>query len=192
MATVMPDPAALTTESQLAALASRLLENRPGKTPVGLVELRDSMAIGDDPLGEAFCRLRSGETRRRQGAVYTPRAIVDAMVNWADQHAAESAPPVRIVDPGAGSGRFLLAAARKFPKASLVAIEIDPLAVLLLRANARLLGVENRLTVLEQDFRSVDLPLVKGATLFLGNPPYVRHHDISSNGRLGSPRTRPA
>ena len=100
------------------------------------------------------------------------------MVEWADQHAAKSSSPVRIVDPGAGSGRFLLAAARRFPKASLVAIEIDPLAVLLLRANARLLGVESRLTVLQNDFRAVNLPPVEGATLFLGNPPYVRHHDI--------------
>ena len=164
------------SERQLATVARDLLDAKAG---VGLARIRKSIASGGDPLGEAFCRLRSAETRRRHGAVYTPPAVVDAVVEWALHHAAQSAPPVRIVDPGAGSGRFVLAAARAFPRAALVAVEVDPLAILLLRANAKVLGVDDSLAVLAEDYRSVELEPVDGPTLFLGNPPYVRHHDIS-------------
>jgi len=34
----------------------------------------------EDPLGEAFRRLRAPEVRRETGATYTPELIVDAMV----------------------------------------------------------------------------------------------------------------
>lgn len=92
--------------------------------------------------------------------------------------AATEAPPARIVDPGAGSGRFLFAAARGFPEAALVAVETDPLAVLMLRAGAAVLGLTDRTTILAQDYRRITLPEVSGPTLFIGNPPYVRHHGI--------------
>ena len=81
-------------------------------------------------------------------------------------------------DPGAGSGRFLIAAARAFPEAELVAVEIDPLAVDILRANLRVCGFHDRATVIPKDYRVAVIPPIDGPTLFLGNPPYVRHHDI--------------
>ena len=56
--------------------------------------------------------------------------------------------PTRIVDPGAGSGRFVLAAGQAFPKARLVAVEMDPLAALMLRANLTVRGMAERATVL--------------------------------------------
>ena len=40
-------------------------------------ELREPIAAGEDPLGEAFCRLRAAERRRADGATYTPAPIVD-------------------------------------------------------------------------------------------------------------------
>ena len=97
------------------------------------------------------------------------------MLRWA----AGAGRPARVVDPGAGSGRFLLAAGRAFPEVALVAVETDPLAGLTLRANAAVLGMADRLTLLAADYRTVDLPDVDGPTLYVGNPPYVRHHDIA-------------
>lgn len=176
------------TESELAALAlhlagrgrittaeRQLVGNKRAAFASDIVEtVRTAILAGNDPLGSAFCRLRSPETRRATGAVYTPDAIVKSMVAWA----ASEGEPERVVDPGTGSGRFLLAAARAFPKAALVAVETDPLAVLMLRANAAILGVSDRLTVKLTDYRKVKLPKVDGPTLYIGNPPYVRHHDI--------------
>ena len=135
---------------------------------------RDQIRAGFDPLGEAFCRLRTPAERRPLGATYTSPEIVRAMVDWA----AANAVPVRIVDPGAGSGRFTLAAAKAFRRAQLVGVEIDPLAAVVLRAQLRAAGVHRRATVVVGDFRRLCLSAVAGPTLFIGNPPYVRHHQI--------------
>ncbi len=182
---------AIDSVSILAAVASALAE--PSAThsvpergliartrPVDASLLRLVRALikaGSDPLGEAFCRLRPAVDRRASGAIYTPAAIVRSMILWA----AEQGTPARIVDPGCGSGRFILAAARRFPRADLVAVDTDPLATLMLRANASVLGVADRLTIQCEDYRRITLPAIDGATLFIGNPPYVRHHDIDAD-----------
>ena len=157
-------------------LEQDLCRDAPAPSPERLEQMRFAIASGRDPLGDAFCGLRSAEARRRSGAVYTPEAIVRAMTAWASRESV----PARIVDPGAGSGRFLLAAAKAFPEAELVAVEIDPLAAFILRANAAALGVLNRLSLHITDYRATTLPEIDGPTLFIGNPPYVRHHDIAS------------
>lgn len=130
---------------------------------------------GHDPLGDAYCAIRTPAQRRPLGQTYTPQAIVRAMVAWADDRGA----PVRVVDPGAGSGRYLLAAAQQFPEASLHGSDIDPLATLMLRAGVAVLGLADRTTVHLGDYRDLALGHVEGPTLFLGNPPYVRHHQIA-------------
>lgn len=149
----------------------------PAVAPGRLDALRQAIRAGADPLGDAFTALRPPAQRRATGAVYTPPAIVQAMTAWLAAQAAEAG-PARIVDPGAGSGRFLLAAAAAFPAAQLVAVEADPLAALMLRANLQVQGCAARAAVLVQDYRSVRLPACSGATAFIGNPPYLRHHGI--------------
>ncbi len=134
---------------------------------------RNAILRGEDPLGEALCVLRSPVERRAMGATYTPSAIVSAMTTWAAQRS-----PTRIVDPGAGSGRFVVAAGRAIPNAEIVAVEIDPVAALLARAHLVTAGLGDRARVLLSDYRNVALPRTRGSTLFLGNPPYVRHHLI--------------
>jgi hypothetical protein len=134
-----------------------------------------SIASGADPLGDAFLALRSAADRRADGAVYTPPAIVDSMTAWVARHCE----PARLVDPGAGSGRFLASSARQFKSSQLVAVEADPLAALMLRANAAVQGWSPRLSLHVGDFRELTLPAISGVTAFVGNPPYVRHHDIS-------------
>lgn len=171
----------LQTERELGAVAADLagttgpLAARPPEQ--ALVEtLRDEIQAGGDPLGEAFCRIRTPRERRDQGATYTPAAIVDNMLAWTVKHKS----PARVVDPGAGSGRFILAAGHRFPEAALVAVETDPLAILILKANAAVLELSDRLTIEETDYRDLSLPAIDGPTLFVGNPPYVRHHRIDA------------
>lgn len=147
---------------------------RPWRDKALVADIRAKIEAGDDPLGEMFARIRTPERRRAEGATYTPSVIVSSMVSWA----AEQAEPARVVDAGAGSGRFLLAAARKFPQAKLVAVECDPLAALVLRANVAVSGFANRTTIVVNDYRAADLPEIAERTLFIGNPPYVRHHAI--------------
>lgn len=134
-----------------------------------------AIRAGDDPLGTAFASLRSASTRRKLGATYTPPSLVGPMSEWLANHKTAS----RVVDPGAGSARFLCAAGRYLPDAHLVAVEIDPLAALTARANLTVLGFDERSQVETVDYRSLELSQVSGATAFVGNPPYVRHHDIA-------------
>ncbi len=149
----------------------------PNLAPSEVDTLRQSIQRGADPLGDAFSRIRSAERRRTDGAVYTPAPIVRSMMTWL----AAQGSPQRIVDPGAGSGRFTLAAGEAFPQSQLVAVEMDPLAALMLRANLSARGWADRATVLVQDYRQVKLPRCAGMTAFIGNPPYVRHHDIAAD-----------
>lgn len=137
--------------------------------------IRAQIRAGNDPLGTLFGELRTPEERRDLGATYTPSSIVDAMLAWASERPS----PSRVVDPGVGSARFLLKAASVFPKAQLVGIEVDPLAAILARANLAASGFGGRSQVILQDYRE-GLPPIAGRTLFIGNPPYVRHHQIEA------------
>ena len=139
--------------------------------------IRLAISDGNDPLGDIFTSIRTAAERRSAGAIYTPAPIVHSMMAWL----AGQGTPARIVDPGAGSGRFILAAGATFPDVPLVAVEQDPLAALMLRANLSARGWADRTTVLVKDYREVKLPRCTGMTAFVGNPPYVRHHDITED-----------
>lgn len=175
---------ALAHDGALAELSEpeRSLVGATSETPSLelLATLRAAIRAGGDPLGTAFLRLRSAERRRGQGATYTPTALVTPMSDWL----ASYRQPGRVVDPGAGSGRFLCATGLLLPKAELVAVELDPLAALTARANLTVLGFDGRSQMHVCDYRSLRLPSVPGSTAFIGNPPYVRHHDITPQWKV--------
>ena len=170
------------SSAELAVLPDQCVE------PLDLPTTRGLILEGGDPLGQAFCAARTTEERRPHGQTFTPAPIVRSMLEWAKGHAI----PARIVDPGCGSGRYVLAALQAFPNAVGVASDLDPYAVLMTRANAHVLGLESRLTITVGDYRALALPKVSGVTLFLGNPPYVRHHDIDARWKtwLGDTASR--
>lgn len=183
----------LTSESQLVSVAKALKAHRVPELsdserrmlmaaePVSAKTARlykAQIQTGGDPLGSAFCRIRSPRARRASGATFTPERIIQAMTEWA---LAQGSPLGRIVDPGTGSGRFLLKAAHAFSQAELLGIEIDPLAALTARANLSAAGLESRSRVVVSDYRSpLALEDNQAKTLFIGNPPYLRHHGIES------------
>jgi predicted RNA methylase len=144
----------------------------------GLVrEARERILSGHDLLGDLYTSLLSPEERRPLGATYTPQPIVNAMLNWAEGHAH----PARIVDPGTGSGRFLVASARRFPNTELVGVESDPIAAILARGHLATHGLAARACVHLRDYRRAGLGRSRGQTLFIGNPPYVRHHQLGAD-----------
>jgi adenine-specific DNA-methyltransferase len=155
-------------------LIARAARGAKPVTKAALSTLRDIIRAGFDPLGEAFCTLRAPDDRRAHGATYTPGPIVRAMVDWA----AAQKNPERIVDPGTGSGRFLMRAADAFPTATLIGVDTDPLAALLARANLAARGFARRSRVILGDYRRFN-ESVSSSTLYIGNPPYVRHHHIA-------------
>lgn len=136
--------------------------------------LRERIRAGEDPLGAAFCALRPGERRRPLGQTYTPAGVVSSMVEWA----GDRLDPALVIDPGAGSARYLMAAAARFPRARLLGVDVDPLATLMARANLAVLGHADRAEIQLSDYRDLPPGDPGGRTLYLGNPPYVRHHQI--------------
>ena len=141
---------------------------------------RYRIQAGEDPLGEAFCALRSPAGRRVLGQTFTPPPVTESMIAWA---AGTGIRPARVVDPGSGSARMLLAAGRRWPQAALIGVEIDPAAAIIGRASLAAAGFAGRSAVLLGDYCSARLPPAEGPTLFLGNPPYVRHHQIPAPGK---------
>lgn len=132
-----------------------------------------SIQAGEDPLGEALSSLRPTVAKRSWGAFYTPKDLVEPMVSW-----ILSERPERIVDAGAGSGRFTLQVARRAPHVSIVAVELDPTAALLTRAGLAALDHLNA-KVINSDYTTFELAASSGRTGFIGNPPYVRHHNLT-------------
>ena len=159
-------------------LVARAAGCAPGS--VRAAAARDRIRAGGDPLGDAFCALRGPSGRRALGQTFTPPPVIESMIDWA---AGTGIRPARVVDPGSGSARMLLAAGRRWPQASLVGVEIDPLAAIVGRASLAAAGLASRSSVLLGDYRDASFPPAGGPTLFLGNPPYVRHHQIAATGK---------
>lgn len=164
----------LVSDTTLDAVERELLSDALPAPSSIVDEVRGLVQAGGDPLGEAFMRVNRPEERRALGSVFTPADIVESMIGWA----GERVTPARVVDCGCGSGRFALSAARRFPDAHIVATDISPLATITCKANAMASGVS--ISVVRGDFAKTNLPFGgEGPTLWIGNPPYVRHHDLT-------------
>jgi hypothetical protein len=155
-------------EGRLLSAASAV---RPTDTDALDATVR-AIRAAEDPLGDAFCQLRSQIERRRLGAFYTPSTITEPMVDW-----VLARDPKRVVDAGCGSGRFAAAVARREPALPIVAIDVDPLATILTRATLATLGTRGA-RVVNEDYTRLALSPTSGRTGFIGNPPYVRHHAL--------------
>ena len=156
-------------ERELVARLS-LLE---AETPCPTAKARSLEDYGH--LEELLLNARSIEERRVLGQFLTPHPIVDLMVRWVQQQG-----PEQVVDAGCGTGRFAIAAARAMPETRMLAVDADPVAALLCRAQVTRLGLDN-IEVRCADFLHDDIPLGGGRTAFVGNPPYVRHHRLSAD-----------
>ena len=132
----------------------------------------------EDPLGEAFCALRDPRQRRPAGAFYTPPAIVEVMVDWVLRQR-----PSRLIDVGCGSGRFAVAARRAGFDGELLAMDLDPIATLMTRAHLAAAGMDGARVVCG-DFLGAEFGARGGRTAFVGNPPYVRHHDLTAETKV--------
>ncbi|MCS6925332.1 MAG: methyltransferase domain-containing protein [Candidatus Binatia bacterium] len=91
----------------------------------------------------------------------TPLGVVKRMLQLAGV-----GPTDVVYDLGAGDGRIVITAARRFG-ARAVGVELDPLRVAEATANARRAGVSERVRFLQQDLLLTDLREATVVTLFL-------------------------
>jgi precorrin-6B methylase 2 len=91
----------------------------------------------------------------------TPQEVVDRMLTLAGVKKGDV-----VYDLGAGDGRVVIAAAKKYG-AKTVGFEIDPGLVKLARENVRNEGVERFVEIRQQDFLTADLSPATVVTLYL-------------------------
>ena len=83
-------------------------------------------------------------------------------------------PELRVVDLCTGSGCIACSIASEYPAAHVVALDIAPEALALAGKNVEVLGLGNRIEVLESDLLGALDPGKKGTfDLIVSNPPYV-------------------
>lgn len=169
----------LTAEEQALIGHARTV---PVSDPGLVATARAELLGGGDPLGDAFAILRTPLVRRDLGQFWTPPAIVAPMIAW-----ALAATPTRVVDPGCGSGRFAAAAIRQAPTLDVIALDLDPLPALMTRAAFAVLGAKSA-RVICGDYLTAEIPAHAGRTAWVGNPPYVRHHDLAPETKAWAAR----
>ncbi|MCE9631667.1 MAG: peptide chain release factor N(5)-glutamine methyltransferase [Planctomycetia bacterium] len=122
--------------------------------------------------------------------VLVPRPETEGLVVRAIDLCKAAAAP-RIIDIGTGSGAIAVTLAKHLPKASIVATDISPAALVLARANAEHHGVADRVEFVECDLMSD--PRAAGPwDVIVSNPPYVREDEFEAlprDVRLHEPRT---
>jgi release factor glutamine methyltransferase len=113
-----------------------------------------------------FCGLQLAVDRR----ALIPRPETELLVEHV-RRVRESAPPIRILDLGTGSGAIALALAAAFPAATVVAVDRSPEALELARSNATRTGLAGRVTWRVSDwFEAVP---VEPFEVVVSNPPYL-------------------
>lgn len=143
--------------------------------PLNLVnELEHELANGSDVLARVYEAIVSGRNRRRLGTFFTPRPVVEFMLDAAEHLLPD---PKVVIDPGAGVGAFSLAAKRRWPLAHVLAVDINVATLGLLGAQS-----DGAIDLVLADYlswaRGPNLPSGE-PRLWVGNPPYTRHQDLS-------------
>ena len=101
--------------------------------------------------------------------VLVPRPDSEVLIASAIEHFGESG-PWRILDLGTGPGTLLLAALDVWPEATGLGIDVSRRALSYASANARRLGFEGRVKLVQGDWAK---GLLEKFDLILCNPPYI-------------------
>lgn len=157
-----------------------------------LASFRVSIARDPDAaFASLYSSIVSREHRRQLGTFFTPSAEVKLMLDlWAE---TEDSEPSVVVDVGAGVGVFTAEAAKRWPTARVVAVDINPVTLGLLAvrlfsddASDDAADLFSRVELVRRDytewFVSSDAPKA-GRRLILGNPPYTRAQLLSRSER---------
>jgi release factor glutamine methyltransferase len=102
--------------------------------------------------------------------VLVPRPDSEVLIASAIEHFEGTEGPRRILDLGTGPGTLLLAALDVWPKATGLGIDVSRQALSYASANARRLGLEDRVRLVQGDWAK---GLAERFDLILCNPPYI-------------------
>ena len=125
---------------------------------------------------------RNGNEAKESGAYYTAAPIAAALVEWAVPH-GEAA----VLDPAAGGGAFLVAAAARLRtlgarRPFVVGVEVHQDAAADARTALADLGIPSP-QVITRDFLAIEPGSLPPMDAVVGNPPFVRFQRLSPSER---------
>lgn len=161
------------------------------EAPEELVDaVSEALGRQEDALAVLYNASISAPNRRKLGTVFTPRALVDHMLALTQRELSRG--PAAVIDPGAGVGAFTIAAAERWPRARIVAVDVNPVTLGLLATriafeiDAGATGLQ-RIELVKGDYldqleklyaSDCERPIVA-----LGNPPYTRVQELPRETR---------
>lgn len=134
--------------------------------------LVDVVLEGLDAMGE-----RAGEKDEAEAA-----AVTEGDADGGDAEAGDAAPEgPRVLEVGCGTGCIALSIAHERPGTHVIATDISSQAVELARRNTRVLGLEDRVDIVECDLASgVGDELMGTFSALVSNPPYIPHDVLAT------------
>jgi adenine-specific DNA-methyltransferase len=129
----------------------------------------------EDLLAAIYERAVTPRHRRQLGTFFTSPALVEHMLDRAE-HMLGGAPAV-VIDPGAGVGAFSAAAAERWPRARILAVDVNLVTLGLLGSRLAHAQLSSHVTLIHEDFLTWISRRPRpdpGPRLYLGNPPYTR------------------
>lgn len=116
---------------------------------------------------EALAAHHDAVTRKTLGAFFTPAPLVESVIE-AVAPFVPARGALRIIDPACGAGAFLVAARKRWPRADVIGVELDPIAAKQARKRVPSARIINANALL-------DAPWPERGDVFelwLGNPPW--------------------
>jgi adenine-specific DNA-methyltransferase len=166
----------------------RWAEDGP-ECPAELVEgVRVALGTEHDPLSALYEASITRQHRRRLGTVFTPSTVVDHTLDLAT-NALDGKEPRSVADAGAGVGVFTVAAARRWPNAHVVAVDVNVVTLGLLAVRIAFeIDAEpdkaqrlSRIELVHGDYLDAlgdRFGAGRGRLLCMGNPPYTRIQEL--------------
>lgn len=153
----------------------------------------EALGAEDDPLSVLYESSISRPHRRRLGTVFTPSVVVYHMLDLAANNLRGDEPHT-IADAGAGVGAFTIVAARRWPRARVVAVDVNVVTLGLLAtriafeidADPDNASALRRIKLLHGDYLDQvgdRFGAGPGRLLCLGNPPYTRIQQLPTDYR---------
>lgn len=142
--------------------------------PDDLVRLvQGELDSGRDVLAMLYEGIVAGRNRRRLGTFFTPAAVVEHMLDLAEEVLQT---PASVIDPGAGVGAFSLAAKRRWPDSEITAVDLNLVTLGLLAVRP---AADLRVVLADYLDWALGDDLPPTPRLWIGNPPYTRHQELS-------------
>ncbi|CAL1536985.1 unnamed protein product [Lymnaea stagnalis] len=182
----------ISTEYIIAhVLGAKTLHNISDKTQLNKSEMAEIDRLCHLRLSRMPIQYIIGEwdfldlTLKMRPPVLIPRPETEGLANLCMKTLSQKSPTSGMfLEIGPGTGAVSLAMLNKFKKLTGVVVDISPVACSLTAENAALVGVNERIQIIEGDFRSSKVldQLIKSGPycLIVSNPPYLTMEELKS------------